>query len=86
MPISPVSGSFTVTSAVAVKLLPSVVDTVIVTLPAFFPITFPLLSTEAISESLLVQINPALSGVTVATKVSLEPIVNSSVSLFSFRD
>ena len=74
--------AFTVTSHFAV-FPPSVVVTVIVAVPAFKAVTLPL-ATDATLESLLLHVTDlsvALSGLTVAVKVSSSPSVNSAVVL-----
>jgi hypothetical protein len=74
----------TVTAQAAV-LLPSVVVTVIVALPAAIPITVPVDDTEAAAALLLVHnttLLAASAGVTVAVKVSEAPTARESVDLF----
>jgi len=80
----PVLAAVTVTAQVAV-LLPSVVVTVIVAVPAFTPVTFPaeLTVATAVSPDVHVTVwSDAVVGLTVAVSVSLDPAVRDSVDLF----
>ncbi len=78
IPVIAISFCFTVTVQLAVFLL--LLVAVITAVPAFFAVTFPLLSTAATSALLLLHftvLSPvAFDGVIVAVNVSLSPSVN----------
>ena len=76
--LSVVSGAVTITLQTAFFPLPSVAFTVIVTVPAFFPVTFPFAFTAAIfllEEDHFTDLFVAFDGETVAFNVLLFPFV-----------
>ena len=79
-PVTDMNDGFTVTVHVA-DLLPSVVVTVIVAVPAFFAYTLPLddtVATSGLSDDQRTFLNVASDGLTVAVRVSVSPSVKLS--------
>ena len=84
-PVTGMTGALTVTVHVA-DLLPSVVVTVIVAVPAFFAVTTPAddtVATSGLSDDQRTFLNVASDGLTVAVRVSVSPSVKLSKVLSS---